>query len=132
MTLKDDCDTSVQALKDVMLAFAQEREWIQFHNPKNLAMAIGVEVGELMDHFRWVEADSSASVLNSEDVRDAVANELADVTLFILQFATICKIDLTSSIMRKMGSNARNYPVDKARGNARKYTDLHEDAGPAN
>ena len=104
--------------------FAEERDWLQFHDPKNLAMAIAVEAGELMDHFRWVANDRSRQVLDDPRSRAGVEEEAADVLILLLEFADTCGIDLPTAVERKLEVNARKYPVDLARGSATKHDRL--------
>lgn len=119
-----DSTTTVQELKDLMRAFVAEREWEPYHDLKNLAMAIGVEVGELMDHFRWVQNREAGRVM--EDPRSAreVRHELADVAMLLLEFAQAAGIDLSEAVREKMELNRRKYPVEKARGKATKHDRL--------
>ena len=117
---RHDSDTRLSELKAAVLAFAHEREWEVFHSPKNLSMALAAEAGELMEHFLW---DSSESSHRLKD-REAVADELADIIIYALEFANVTGLDLTEAIYKKMAKNARKYPVEKARGNACKYTEF--------
>ncbi len=112
---------TLKELKKAVAAFARERDWERFHAPKNLSMAMAAEAGELMEHFLWADAEQShQTAKNSKEVAD----ELADVVIYALEFANITGLDLASAIEAKMGENARKYPVEKARGNSRKYTEL--------
>jgi len=99
--------------------FAAEREWERFHTPKNLAMALSGEAGELIEHFQWLSAEQSASLPAPE--REAVALEMADVLLYLVRMADVLGIDLADAARRKMAINARRYPVELARGRADKY-----------
>jgi NTP pyrophosphatase (non-canonical NTP hydrolase) len=102
--------------------FAAERDWEQFHSPKNLAMALAAETGELLEHFQWLTEAQSAEL--SEEALDAVALELADVQVYLVRLADRLGIDLVAAAHRKIDLNAEKYPVDKARGHARKYDRL--------
>jgi NTP pyrophosphatase (non-canonical NTP hydrolase) len=102
--------------------FAAERDWDQFHNPKNLAMAVAGEVGELVEHFQWLTFDEAANL--SAATREEVALEAADVLLFLLRLCDKLDIDLGAAAERKLEINARKYPVAKARGRATKYDKL--------
>jgi dCTP diphosphatase len=104
--------------------FAEERDWLQFHDPKNLSMAIAVEAGELMDHFRWVANDRSRQVLDDPKSRAGVEEEAADVLILLAEFADVCGIDLLAAAGRKLEANARRYPVELSRGKATKYDRL--------
>lgn len=109
-------------LRDAQRHFAAEREWAPFHTPKNLAMALAGEAGEVLEHFQWLtEAQSQA--LTTEH-RDEVAAELADVLLYLVRLADVLDVDLAAAAEAKMRRNAERYPVDKARGRATKYDRL--------
>jgi dCTP diphosphatase len=111
-----DEGTTLSSLKQQVELFVAEREWKQFHSPKNLAMAIGVEAGELMDLFRWrTEADSKRS-MNQRNFRQAAVDELADVVICALSFANRAGIDISKAVKRKIGKNAQKYPVKKYKG----------------
>lgn len=119
-----DARTTVSELRQRVLAFVREREWEQFHSPKNLSMALAAESGELMEHFLWTESKASLDVARDPKKRPAIEAEIADVVIYALEFANICGIDLAAAIETKMAANARKYPVEKARGRADKYTEL--------
>ena len=109
-------------LTQALRTFAQEREWGPFHTPKNLACALSVEAAELLEHFQWL-TDAQSQALTAEKKRE-VAAEAADVFLYLLQLCDKLNIDLMDAAQRKLLTNAEKYPVDKARGSAKKYTDL--------
>ncbi|MBE7523664.1 MAG: nucleotide pyrophosphohydrolase [Burkholderiales bacterium] len=112
----------LEPLRVRLRAFAAEREWETFHSPKNLAMALAGECGELLEVFQWMtEAESRAP---DPKARAAAAEELADVLLYLVRLADVLDIDLIDAAARKLDANAQKYPVDKARGHARKYTEL--------
>ena len=119
-----DARTTVAELRERVLAFGHERDWEQFHSPKNLSMALAAESGELMEHFLWAESKASLEVARDPKKRPAIEAEIADVVIYALEFANICGIDLAAAIEAKMAANALKYPVEKARGRADKYTDL--------
>jgi dCTP diphosphatase len=117
--------TSTDSLERItrrLAEFAAERDWDQFHNPKNLAMALAGEAGELVEHFQWLTFDEAASL--PKDTREEVALECADVLLFLLRLTDKLGIDLAAAADRKMALNAKKYPVEKARGRATKYHKL--------
>lgn len=124
MTPQTDQNTTIAELRTRVLAFVHEREWEQFHSPKNLSMALAAEAGELMEHFLWAESKDSLKVAHDLKKRPAIEAEIADVVIYALEFANICGIDLASAIATKMAANAKKYPVEKARGRADKYTEL--------
>jgi NTP pyrophosphatase (non-canonical NTP hydrolase) len=118
--------SDIAALQEKILAFAAERDWQQFHDPKNLAMAVAVEAGELMDHFRWVRNDASARVLDDAATRAGVEDEAADVMILLLEFAAVARIDLVQAVERKLARNAERYPVELSRGRSTKHDRLRE------
>lgn len=119
-----DPEIRLGELKQRVLAFARERDWEQFHTPKNLSMALAAEAAELMENFLWMTPEDSLQAVNEPDRRTNVENELADVVIYALQFANRTGIDLATAIREKMAQNARKYPVEKARGRSEKYTEL--------
>ena len=109
-------------LRDAMRRFAAEREWERFHTPKNLAMALSGEAGELIEHFQWLTAEESASL--PAPVREEVALEMADVLLYLVRLGDVLGIDLAEAARRKIAINAQRYPVERVRGRAVKYDRL--------
>ncbi|NMG42763.1 nucleotide pyrophosphohydrolase [Aromatoleum toluvorans] len=113
---------SLEALRDALRAFARERDWERFHTPKNLAMALAGEAGEVIEHFQWLSGEESAAL--PEATRAEVSLELADVLLYLVRLADVLDIDLADAARRKMQINAQRYPVEKARGKSDKYNRL--------
>ena len=111
-----DDDTTVGELRRLIADFIRERDWEQFHDPKNLSMAIATEAAELMEHFRWVKNDPSRELVRDERARAEVAEELADILAFTLSFANAAGIDITTALRTKMAKNARKYPAEEYRG----------------
>lgn len=103
-------------------AFVAERDWAQFHSPKNLSMALAGEVGELIEHFQWLTEEQSRGL--SGEALEEVRAEIADVQIYLLMLARKLDIDLLQAARDKLETNAEKYPVEKARGRARKYTNL--------
>ena len=101
------------------LAFREDRDWKQFHNPKDLAISINLEAAELLESFQWSGAD-----LNVEKKRDHITEELADVLIYCIYLADTIGADPSDIINRKIDSNEQKYPVEKSRGNSMKYTEL--------
>jgi NTP pyrophosphatase (non-canonical NTP hydrolase) len=124
MAALTDSVTTVSELKTRVLSFVRERDWEQFHTPKNLSMALAAETGELMEHFLWATADQSRAIANEPARRANIADELADVVIYALEFANMTGLDVSAAIEAKMTANARKYPVEKARGRSEKYTEL--------
>jgi len=119
-----DGTTPLAALKQRILAFAQERDWEQFHSPKNLSMALAAEAAELMEHFLWATPEASKAIAQDTAKRKKIEEELADVVIYALEFANMTKIDVAAVIEAKMAANAAKYPVEKAKGRSDKYTEL--------
>lgn len=122
--IMNDEKTSVAELKDLVSRFVEERDWSQFHDPKNLVMALASEIGELADIFRWVANDKSLEAAMDPENAQAIANELADILMFALEFASVCGIDLTNAIHAKLRINVAKYPIAKSKGSSRKYDRL--------
>lgn len=112
----------LRALRNKLRQFAEERDWDQFHSPKNLAMALSVEAAELMEHFQWLSEADSRSV--PVEKRDKIREEVADVLLYLIRLADKLEIDLAAAAEEKIGINASKYPIQKSRGSSKKYTDL--------
>lgn len=102
--------------------FAAERDWQQFHSPKNLASALVVEAGELLEHFQWLTEEQSRAL--PPEKREAVAGEVADVLLYLVQLAHTLGLDAVEAARAKLKLNAQRYPVDRARGNSKKHDEL--------
>ena len=101
--------------------FARERDWDQFHSPKNLSMALIVEAAELLEHFQWLKQSESFEL--PKDKLQAVEEELADILVYLVRIADQLGIDLISATNRKIKSNEAKYPADLVRGSSRKYTE---------
>lgn len=112
----------LEALRDAVREFVAERDWEQFHSPKNIAMALSVEVAELLEHFQWLTEAQSATL--DDETRAAVADEIADVQIYLVRLADRLGIDILDAAATKFVKNAEKYPVDKARGSSKKYTEL--------
>ena len=114
----------VSALQRALREFARERDWDQFHTPKNLVMALAGEVGELIELFQWLEPADSHRVMDDAGRAEAVRDELADVLNYLLRIADLLGVDLGAAAWAKIAKNAEKYPVALARGNAIKYSEL--------
>lgn len=112
----------LQELRDRLRKFAADRDWEQFHSPKNLAMALSVEAGELLERFQWKSEDESRNLRPEELAR--VRQEAADVLLYLIRLADQLGIDLIDAAREKLDLNADKYPVEKSFGSSKKYTEL--------
>ena len=110
-----------EELKQAVLEFARERDWDQFHNPKNLAMAVSIEAGELLEVFQWLTFDQASCL--DERQQKQVKEEIGDVMICLAGLAARLDIDLMAAAASKLAANRLKYPVDKAKGHARKYND---------
>ena len=111
-----DATTTVAALRDAMRRFVAERDWEQFHSPKNLAMGLAVEAAELMEHFLWIDNETSRRVVNDPARLGEVADEMADVACYLLALSNTLQIDLSEAVVNKLAKNALKYPAEKYRG----------------
>jgi dCTP diphosphatase len=114
----------LQALSDRLLHFARERDWEQFHTPKNLAMALAGEAGELLEHFQWLSPAQSETL--ADEKRAAVALEMADVFIYLLRLAQRLDVDLLAAAHFKVEINEARYPAEKVRGDARRAEEYRD------
>lgn len=112
----------LRELRDALRQFAADRDWDQYHSPKNLAAALVVEAAELLEHFKWMP-DGQSRILG-DDKKQVVAHEMADVLLYLVQLSDKLGIDLLAAAKDKMRVNAEKYPVKPARSTSGKYTEL--------
>ena len=115
-------ETTIEALTAEIRAFRDARDWLQFHNPKELAVAIAAEAGELLQHFVW--QDHRQSERRLVDRRDEIASEMADVAILVFELADNSGIDLAAAMRAKLARNEERYPADRARGSNAKYNEL--------
>ncbi len=111
---------SLKDLRERINQFVQERDWAQFHSPKNLAMAMIVEAAEVVEHFQWMTEEESQNLDTEKKVQ--VGHELADTLVYLLRIAEVSGIDLIAAANKKIDLNANKYPVEKAKGSNSKYT----------
>jgi dCTP diphosphatase len=116
----------LEALRELLRRFATDRNWEQFHTPRNLLLALVGEVGELAELFQWISDEQAAIIMQDPDLGARVGEELADVFGYVVRLADILGIDLYEALTAKVKLNAQRYPVDLARGKATKYTELHD------
>ena len=100
--------------------FAAEREWERFHTPKNLAISLAVEVGELLEHVQWGTDEEIAARFRTDEGRDAIAEEMADVLIYLVRLADTLGVDLLDAASAKIAANAARYPADEVRGSSAK------------
>lgn len=111
-----DETTTVAELRQILADFVAERDWSQFHSPKNVSMALAIEAAELMEHFQWLTTDESRRLVDEPEKLAAVGEELADVVGYSLALANELGIDVSSAIRTKMIKNAQKYPAEQYRG----------------
>jgi len=116
---------SLDNLRARINQFVCERDWAQFHSPKNLSMAMIVEAGEVVEHFQWM-TESESRNLDAEK-KAQVGQELSDTLVYLLRIAEVCGIDLIDAANKKIDLNAKKYPVEKAKGSNAKYTEYQSD-----
>jgi NTP pyrophosphatase (non-canonical NTP hydrolase) len=114
-----DVRTTVSDLREAMRRFVAERDWDQFHSPKNLAMGLAIEAAELMEHFQWVDAEASRQVGRDPVKRVGIGEEMADVACYLFALANALDLDLSDAVIDKLQKNAQKYPAEEFRG---KYT----------
>jgi dCTP diphosphatase len=112
---------SLDKLRARINLFVQERDWTQFHSPKNLSMAMIVEAGELVEHFQWMTEQESQHL--DAEKKEQVGQELSDTFVYLLRIAEVCGIDLIEATNKKINLNAEKYPVEKVKGSNAKYTE---------
>ena len=114
-----DAETTVAELRELVQSFVDERDWQQFHAPKNLAMSLAIEAAELMEHFQWISPENSREIGADPGQLAEVSDELADVLCYALAMGNQLKIDLSTAIRSKMKKNEEKYPAEKFRGRAK-------------
>ena len=120
-----DSTTTLAELKQLLKEFRDARDWAQFHDAKNLAEAISIEAGELQELFLWKDKDVvMEKIKNDPEFRRKVEEELADVVMYALNFANTTEVDVARVVKEKVENNDRKYPVEKAKGSAKKYDEL--------
>jgi NTP pyrophosphatase (non-canonical NTP hydrolase) len=111
---------ALEELKEELRRFAAERDWERFHTPKNLAISLAVEVGELLEHVQWGSDEDIAGFALSPEGRTALAEELADVLIYLVRLADVLDVDLAAAAVAKIAANAERYPADDVRGSSAK------------
>lgn len=111
-------DDSLHDLTRAIRAFGEAREWEQFHTPKNLVMALSVEVAELAEHFQWLTPEEVRELARDEEIRPELASEVADITIFLLRLADVLDVDVSAAVRAKLERNEARFPVERIRGRA--------------
>ncbi|MCK4634908.1 MAG: nucleotide pyrophosphohydrolase [Candidatus Aenigmarchaeota archaeon] len=119
-----DSKINVHELKEIVRKFCEDRDWDQYHGAKDLAMALIIESAELLEHFRWKSEKEVKELFENPEKKEQISDEMADVLYFLLRLAQRYDIDLSESLKRKIEKNDKKYPVEKARGSNKKYTEL--------
>ncbi len=123
--MKNDEKTTIQELKNILKKFRDDRDWRQFHDPKNLAEAISIEAGELQELFLWKNKEKIIKELReNEEFKKDVGKELADIMIFCLNFANVVDLDVSEIIKNKIHESGKKYPIEKSKGSATKYNKL--------
>lgn len=117
-------EMTVANIRARLRLFAEERDWNQFHTPKNLVMALSGEVGELNELFQWLTTEESLAIKESPEKRQQIREELADIFLYLINLSDKMDIDLLEAASEKIDLNETKYPVEKSRGSAKKYNEL--------
>lgn len=115
-TFASDQQITVGALRSAVHQFVADRDWHQYHSPKNLAMSIAIEAAEIMEHFQWLSNEEAAARMDDADQRAEVADELADVLIYCLSFANSSGIDLSQAILQKLARNQLRFPIERVHG----------------
>ncbi len=115
---------ALNELKEKVQNFCEARDWDQFHGPKDLAIGVITEASELLEHFRFLSDEQAIAVLNNQEQREEIEDEIADVLFFLLRFAQRFNVDIEHALLRKIEKSEKKYPVEKARGRNTKYTKL--------
>lgn len=119
-----DNNTRIQEIKDRIQKYCEERDWDQFHNPKELSIGLITEASEVLEHFRFKSEDEMEQFLKDSKKREDIEDEMADVLFFLFRFAQKYNVDLSEAFNRKMSKNEKKYPVEKSKGSNKKYTEL--------
>lgn len=114
--------SDINALQEKVISFRDERDWGQFHNPKDLAISLILEAGELLEHFQWKNEEEARAHI--QDSKQEISEELADVLVYLLSLSHDLQIDLSEALQDKLMKNAQKYPVAKAKGSHKKYNEL--------
>lgn len=117
-----DKTTTIDELKEKIRKFVQERDWDKFHNPKDLGLALSIEVSEILEHFRFKNNEEIRKDLDDSEKRKEISHEIADALYFLIRLADVCHIDLATAVNEKLEIAGKKYPVEKVKGKPYKYT----------
>jgi NTP pyrophosphatase (non-canonical NTP hydrolase) len=118
-----DKETTVEELKKLVAKFRDERNWKKYHKPKDLAISINIEAAELLEHFQWKTDEKINEMLKNKEKVKQISEELADIIDYCLSFADVMNIDISEALKKKIEENKKKYPVEKIKGNYKKYTE---------
>ena len=121
-----DTETKLHELKEKIKEFCDVRDWDQFHNAKELAIALSIEASELLEIFRWKSPQEVEELFKDKKKKEYIEDEMADVLYFLVRIAQIYNLDLTEALERKMDKNNKKYPVEKAKGSSKKYDEFEK------
>ncbi|MCD4740023.1 nucleotide pyrophosphohydrolase [archaeon] len=121
-----DKEDTIHSLKERVAKFRDDRDWMQFHDPKDLSISIALEAAELMELFQWKHPEEIEKMLEDEKKANSVEEELADIIIYCLSLTDRMNLDLSEAVKKKIKKNEEKYPVEKAKGSSRKYTELKE------
>ena len=116
--------SDIKEITEALIKFRNERDWEQFHSPKNLAMALSVEASELLEIFQWLTPEQSKNIEKNTDLMKSVKDEVSDTLYYLLRMTDLLNIDLEKALSNKMAENEKKYPVEKSKGIAKKYNQL--------
>ena len=119
-----DYETKIHEFKEKIREFCEARNWDQFHNAKELAIALSIEASELLEHFRWKKPEEVESLFKDKKKREEIEDEMADILYFLVRIAQKYNIDLSEVLDKKMEKNNKKYPVNKFKGSNKKYNEL--------
>jgi dCTP diphosphatase len=117
-----DSESTIEALKNLVRDFSRRRDWEQFHHPKDLGVALAIEVGELLEHFRYQTDEQIGERLSDGDAKRELAHEMADCFWLLLRLADVCGVDMAASLQEKVALAELKYPIDQVKGKPHKYT----------
>jgi len=119
-----DSRTTLESVKHRVEAFRNDRDWLKFHNPKDLSMALSIEASELEELFLWKSQSEASAISDDRRQLERVREEMADICIYLLSLTSVLRIDLSDAVVEKLAKNAVKYPIEKAKGSNKKYTEL--------